>query len=573
MKSKSFSLATELEGTTVHRHETLGYPSRLMISASALLLLMVLWAVLPFSSSVKWMLSLLLSLVALLALFWCSRSIAGAREQSLHVQNTLGVAAGNIPIKLRTHMPLVLVIGDGLPALFDRAGETRNAYVGDSCIWLRVDQPQDLPQLAVAVKQWRDGRVPDGILLSVAPALYSDADALSQRLQLARQAAADTARLLGKRIPGYVAVYQRLIPGAAKNPQPTWYGISSGRPLEEDIRFSPILRAAENQFGRTTDSRSVATHAAALTSVIDWTRRTVLSVLADAKAPTIPWPLFGAGWIDYGPASRSENPWERDVQTQTCVTRAEAIESSTPWPLPQPLIEAMPRRYWISPRVLFFLHTIMLLAGAAAIAFWGAAKNNEALLNRIGNDLDHYWTTPTDHQAAKRDALQRLVADRDSLDRYARLGVPLRLAFGMYRGSQLIPQLNEAIAAYAPPPPPPAVVTLDSLSLFDSGKAQLKIGSNRVMVSALDMIRKNPHKRILVAGYTDNTGIPDNNLKLSTERAQAVRDWLVDASGIPVTQFAIQGYGITHPIASNDTSEGRARNRRVEITLVPDSDK
>jgi outer membrane protein OmpA-like peptidoglycan-associated protein len=61
------------------------------------------------------------------------------------------------------------------------------------------------------------------------------------------------------------------------------------------------------------------------------------------------------------------------------------------------------------------------------------------------------------------------------------------------------------------------------------------------------------------------------NLKLSIARAGAVRDWLIEASGLPATQFAIQGYGDTRPIASNETSDGRARNRRVEITLVPDS--
>lgn len=133
-----------------------------------------------------------------------------------------------------------------------------------------------------------------------------------------------------------------------------------------------------------------------------------------------------------------------------------------------------------------------------------------------------------------------------------------------------MPALNDAIASYVPPPPPPAVVTLDSMSLFDSGRAQLKPGSNRAMVGALEMIRSHPDKRILVAGYTDNVGNPDSNLKLSTARAEAVRDWLIDASGIPATQFAIQGYGMTRPIASNDLPEGRARNRRVEITLVPD---
>ncbi|CAE6869293.1 putative lipoprotein YiaD [Paraburkholderia aspalathi] len=85
-----------------------------------------------------------------------------------------------------------------------------------------------------------------------------------------------------------------------------------------------------------------------------------------------------------------------------------------------------------------------------------------------------------------------------------------------------------------------------------------------------EMIKAHPDKRILVAGYTDNVGNPDSNLKLSVARAGAVRDWLVEISGMPVTRFAIQGYGDTRPIADNDSADGRARNRRVEITLVPD---
>jgi outer membrane protein OmpA-like peptidoglycan-associated protein len=114
------------------------------------------------------------------------------------------------------------------------------------------------------------------------------------------------------------------------------------------------------------------------------------------------------------------------------------------------------------------------------------------------------------------------------------------------------------------------VVTLDSMSLFDSGKAQLKPGSTRALVAALEMIKAHPGKRILVAGHTDNAGDAASNLRLSNARAAALRDWLIDASGIPATQFAVQGYGDTRPIVANDTPEGRAKNRRVEITLVPD---
>ena len=109
------------------------------------------------------------------------------------------------------------------------------------------------------------------------------------------------------------------------------------------------------------------------------------------------------------------------------------------------------------------------------------------------------------------------------------------------------------------------------MSLFDSGKAELKDGSTRVMVNALEMIRAHTDKRILVAGHTDNVGDPDSNLKLSTARAEAVRNWLIEASGIPATQFAIQGYGDTRPAADNHTEAGRAKNRRVEYHACADA--
>jgi outer membrane protein OmpA-like peptidoglycan-associated protein len=544
-----------------------------MVAFAAMLAFAVIWLVLPLSSGVAWTLSIIVGVVALAMIGWCTRSLARARDQSLHVLTALGAATADIPVRLRTRMPLVLVTGDGLPALFDRTGEIRHAHVGDGGIWLRVDRQQDLPRLAVAVRQWRDGRTPDGVVLSVAPALHAEPDVLSQKLRVVRQAVADAARMLGTRLPGYVAVYQRLTSGPLGPSTPEWYGVSSAARLVDGQRLETVIRAAEDEVQRAGDARVAAMRAAALASIIGWTQRVVFGALTDRQQPATPWPLYGAGWIDCGPASASGSPWERDVEMQSRVMRVSSAASPTPWPLPQPLIEAMPRRYWMSPRLAAVVHALALLACAAGAAFWGAAKNNEALLNRVGADLGHYSMIPADHHAAKRDALQALVADRDQLDLYARTGIPLRLSFGMYRGARLIPALNDAIASYVPPPPPLEVVTLNSMSLFDSGKAQLKLSSNRAMVGALEMIKAHPDKRILVAGYTDNTGDPDSNLKLSTVRAQAVRDWLVDASGIPATQFAIQGYGMTRPIASNDTADGRARNRRVEITLVPDSGK
>jgi outer membrane protein OmpA-like peptidoglycan-associated protein len=561
-------------------HAGLGYPFRVITVFAAALALAVIWLVLPLEHSVAWTITAIIVVLTLLPVWWYARQRSLARDLNAHVLHALGATTAEIPAKLLARMPLVLVTGDGLTALFNRNAEERYAHIGEGAIWLRVDRPQDLPRLALAVTQWRNGHAPDGIVLSVVPALHPTEDVLTHRLRVVRQATADATRMLGTRLPGYVAIYQRLTgdetprrDGEALGRQITrqWYGVSSSSRLLDAQRYEEAIRAAESEVQCAVGDRTVAARAAALASIVGWTQRIVIGALTDRQQPATPWALFGAGWIDCGLASGPTNPWVRDVGRQTHVMRAQANASPQPWPLPQPLISAMPRRRWISPRLVALVHALALLGCAAAVAFSGAAKNNEALLNRVSADLGRYSMIPAAHDMAKRDALRTLVADRDQLDHYARTGMPLRLSFGMYRGVRLIPVLDAAIASYVPPPSPPEVVTLDSMSLFDSGRAQLRPGSTRAMVGALDMIRAHAGKRILVAGFTDSVGNPEFNLKLSGARAEAVRDWLAEAAGIPVTQFAIEGYGDTRPIASNETPEGRARNRRVEITLVPDA--
>ncbi|WP_345891468.1 OmpA family protein [Burkholderia sp. Ax-1735] len=556
----------------------LGYPLRTVVTVSASLALAIIGWVLPVDHGVMCGLIATVIVFAMLVVWLHSRSMARTRERNVHVIAQLGAATADLPVALRTKMPLTLVVGDGLSALFDRdMAQSRFVHVGDGAIWLRADRPQDLPRLAVAVRQWRDGHAPDCVVLSVAPSLHANDDTLSQTLRVIRQAVADTSRMLGVSLPGYVAIYQRLsgtklaaVPATGESVSP-WYGLSAGSPITKMHRFDTAIDAAETDALHADGSPQAAARAAGLASIIGWTRRIVFDTLTDRRQPASPWPLFGAGWIDHGPATGPGKPWEREVRGLTGIAPAALSASPLPWPLPQPLIDATPRRSWRSPRITALAHIIAIVACAAIAAICAAAKNNDMLMTRIGEHLDRYNRIPATQDAAKRDALRSLASDRDQLDRYARVGVPLRLSFGTYHGAPLLPVLNEAIASYEPPPPPPTVVTLDSMSLFDSGKARLKTGTTRAMVDALDLIKAHPGKRVLVAGYADDQGRPDRNLKLSIERASAVRDWLVDASGIPPTQFAIQGYGDTRPVADNATPEGRARNRRVEITLVPDT--
>ncbi|SAK66155.1 OmpA family protein [Caballeronia temeraria] len=554
--------------------QKLGYPARTIIVFAALLALAVHWVVQPFGKQWIWLSTVCILVFAASLVGWRTRQLSRARERSTHILKALGAATVDIPLNLRTRMPLVLVTGDALASLFDHgASRPRLVFIGDGAIWLRVDRPQDLPEIALAMHQWRDGLPPDGVVLSIAPAFHADADALAQRLRVARQALADASRVVSARLPGYIAVYQRLTRLAPRdaNAARQWYSVAAGVPFIDAKRFDAIVRTAEDEARRRADDRYASAHAAALASIIGWTQRAVFGTLTDPRQPAAPWALHGAGWIDCGPASDATRPWERDVQMQTCIAPATVDATPAPWPLPQSLIESMPRRRATSPRIVALAHAVGIIAIFAGAAFIGAGRHNAKLLDRVHADLDRYVSITPDHDAARRDALRALVADRDELDRYARTGVPLKLSFGLYHGAQLLPPLNAAIASYQPPPPPPAVVTLDSMSLFDSGKAQLKQGSARVLVEAVEMIKANPGKRILVAGHTDNVGDAASNLRLSNARAAALRDWLIEASAIPATQFAVQGYGDTRPIVPNDTPAGRAKNRRVEITLVPDT--
>ena len=84
---------------------------------------------------------------------------------------------------------------------------------------------------------------------------------------------------------------------------------------------------------------------------------------------------------------------------------------------------------------------------------------------------------------------------------------------------------------------------------------------------AYEILKENPEIGFELAGHTDNIGSEEYNMKLSEKRAKAVMEYFV-RKGIDPNRFTTKGFGFTEPVASNDTKEGRAKNRRVELTPV-----
>ena len=102
--------------------------------------------------------------------------------------------------------------------------------------------------------------------------------------------------------------------------------------------------------------------------------------------------------------------------------------------------------------------------------------------------------------------------------------------------------------------------------LFGFNKHDLKPEAREKLAKVSGILLAYPNLKLQVEGYTDNIGSDEYNQKLSEERADTVRDYLVSQS-VPDGNITAQGYGKTHPIADNTTNSGRAQNRRVQLVV------
>jgi outer membrane protein OmpA-like peptidoglycan-associated protein len=108
----------------------------------------------------------------------------------------------------------------------------------------------------------------------------------------------------------------------------------------------------------------------------------------------------------------------------------------------------------------------------------------------------------------------------------------------------------------------------DSVVNFPSGSAEVPARMAELLQNAADDLKKLPAGHVLeIAGYTDNTGNPGDNVTLSQARAAAVRDAFI-RYGVNPDMLVAKGYGQADPIASNDTLEGRLKNRRIEYHIL-----
>ena len=102
---------------------------------------------------------------------------------------------------------------------------------------------------------------------------------------------------------------------------------------------------------------------------------------------------------------------------------------------------------------------------------------------------------------------------------------------------------------------------------FDTDSDKLKLGAEKLLIEMVKLMKSNPGLKLEIQGHTDNIGSAAHNLDLSNRRAISVKSFLL-LYGVETSRLTPKGYGLEKPIDSNDTEEGRAKNRRVELVKL-----
>lgn len=132
----------------------------------------------------------------------------------------------------------------------------------------------------------------------------------------------------------------------------------------------------------------------------------------------------------------------------------------------------------------------------------------------------------------------------------------------------LAPEISAGVIRVEKLPNDQLLVGMTGETAFEVDSDQIKPGFYSTMDKIAGVVNKYGKTQLAVAGYTDSTGAVTYNQQLSERRADSVQNYLLSDNVYPA-RLSATGYGKSRPIASNDTEEGRRKNRRVDITIIP----
>ncbi|WP_148242109.1 OmpA family protein [Enterobacter asburiae] len=471
------------------------------------------------------------------------------------------VSAAELPLP-DTQGPVVLVCGDMLDALFQGSPLRKTAQGW----WLRASDVSQLTDVVRSIQTQFPRQVGQlSVMYRCLPDHHQDEAVLRSALKTLRQQCKQIKSLTGFTLPVVLSA-------EFSGPETPWIIVRGDKPIVCPVNDSP------QAFIDWQQAEDNILALPAVSEAFSFIRNTLADELEKPDRLTPPERAFSVAMRLGTVLTETQSVWSDWLCSRTCLQFSRKSGQTAPaslfpdavLPLLAPFASTVQGGQRTRCLVLLMWLCVLTALGTSVL-------NNRDLIRQVSTDLQRWNAIPMNHYRPKAESFAALKQDALLLERWQRQGEPLRYSLGYYPGQRLWLALQQAIDTWTPPPTPepkpvPKIVRLDSMSLFDSGKSALKDGSTKILVNALVGIKARPGWLIVVSGHTDNTGSVQLNQTLSLQRAEAVRNWMRDTGDVPESCFAVQGYGDSRPIASNDTPDGRAHNRRVEISLVPQAD-
>ena len=242
-----------------------------------------------------------------------------------------------------------------------------------------------------------------------------------------------------------------------------------------------------------------------------------------------------------------------------------------------PFADRVPRTKGVSntPKLAWSVAGIMALLAVVFLALWCSAQINHqdatALRAQVAETTTNLLRAQAENQKSQEQivALQAQVAELEKekeQEAHMAKGLEEEMRTDLESKDVTISQLQGKLT----------VNILDRI-MFESGEAVLKPDGQAVMQKIAALLAKHPDLKIHVIGHTDNVPIRTgargrfaSNWELSAARALAAVHFLTDQAGVDSRRLGAVGYGEFRPIADNSTADGRAKNRRIAITILPD---
>ncbi|MFJ3483680.1 OmpA family protein [Pseudomonas sp. NPDC090202] len=536
----------------------------------AVALVLALVVIVPMS--MPWRLALVSLVGALAATLWVR---AEQRAKSLHQ----AWVAADMDALLQSvqRQPVVLVCGDNHGLFGAQVGDRPNVRFTAQGCYIGVPTLAQLPTMVAHLTAMHpDWRKQLSVLFAINPfeqtdqaGLASQIRALCHQLTLARKA--------GAALPLQLVTY---LQGA--NADEAWFSWETER-AQISVRHAGTctgLAEWQRQAPDATERAERLRICVQLKSAGQWLAEAVLPHLPARERVVV----CSITLVPELPRMAGSHLWQQWLGEKTGLDDTQQVASvqGNCLPFPDPLLTLLPRPVGNTAVHRTYVLALWMFTGAALIALVSSAWQNTLLMRRVSDDLNRYSVLPPAERRDQPEFVQResaiavLRKHAVLLDGYFRNGEPLSLGLGLYQAGRLRVPVLDAVAGYREPPvEKPAQIAepirLNSLSLFSVGSAELKPGSTKVLINALQHIQAQPGWLIVITGHTDATGGAEHNLQLSRARAASVRDWMQRMGDIHDSCFAVQGFGADQPIASNDIEVGRSANRRVDIRLVPEA--